>query len=190
MINGKDIVILKKANGEIKGNIKATVQPDMIFIDDANLPIEEGDNFIRELPNGLKEVYLVLDRGFYDSFGGFGAHYQCEVKKVSSRELEQPKQIIYNLYGANSRVNNSSTDQSINIVELSSDDLFDKIRNQLKSNIEDETERKELRELVNQLENSQGTGKFNEMYTKFITSAANHMSVISPFIPALSQMIL
>ncbi|USK69187.1 hypothetical protein [Peribacillus asahii] len=189
MIEGKDLVVLQKQNGETMENIKAIVQPDMIFINDSSLPIEEGDHFIRKLPNGLRETYLVLDRGFYDSGYGIKAHYQCEVQKVTTRELEQPKQVIYNLYGANSRVNNNSTDQSINIVEMSSDDLFDEIRKALKENIRNEEERRELREIVNELEVNQGTNKFNQLYTKFVTSAANHMTVISPFIPALSQML-
>lgn len=72
---------------------------------------------------------------------------------------------------------------------MSPTDLFDEIRTAFKEGISDEAELRSLREIVNEMENSQNTNTFNKAYTKFITSAANHMTLISPFIPALSQMI-
>jgi len=184
-------VQLLKQNGNIYDDINAVVQPNMIFIDDNSIPIEEGDYLIRKLAsNGLEEKYVVLDRGFYEAEFGEEAHYQCKVKKTSTLELtRQPQNVVYNLYGANARVNNHSTDQSVNIINTSSDDLFDKLRQTIKESIDDENEKMELRMLVNELEANQKTGNFNQLYTKFITSAANHMTLISPFIPALSQLI-
>lgn len=72
---------------------------------------------------------------------------------------------------------------------MSPTDLFDEIRNVLKEGISDEAELRSLREIVNEMENSQNTNSFNKTYTNFITRAANHMTLISPFIPALSQMV-
>jgi len=39
--------------------IAAFVQSEIIFINDASLPIEEGDEIERILPNGLIEIYVV-----------------------------------------------------------------------------------------------------------------------------------
>lgn len=36
------------------------------------------------------------------------------------------------------------------------------------------------------MEGNQNKNTFNQAYTKFITSAANHKTLIAPFIPALS----
>lgn len=48
-------ITLDKATGERHEDIKASVQSDIIFIDDVSLPIEESDIIIRKLPNGLVE---------------------------------------------------------------------------------------------------------------------------------------
>jgi hypothetical protein len=76
-----DTVSLVKSDEQRYDNIKALVQPEMIFIADASLPIEEGDRITRELPNGLVESYLVLDRGFYSAMPRMDAHYQVKVRK-------------------------------------------------------------------------------------------------------------
>ena len=155
-------------NTDIKSGdwIRGRVSNNYFFIEDLKTNVIEGKAF------QIKGYYLT----------------ENEYKKREEKE-EIATTIIYNLNGANSRINNNSTDQSINIVDMSPSDLFDEIRKVLKENISDEGELKSLREVVNEMENSQNTSKFNQVYTKFITSAANHMTLISPFIPALSQMI-
>ena len=77
-----DNVKLVKQNGQVIENIIANVQPKLIFIDDVKIPIEEGDHIIRKLPNGLEEIYKILDRGFYNNSGGIPAHYQIKVQKI------------------------------------------------------------------------------------------------------------
>ncbi|MEH7526760.1 hypothetical protein V7149_26395, partial [Bacillus sp. JJ1503] len=182
MISGKDVVSLHKQNGEVVKEIKSTVQPDMIFIDDPNVPIEEGDHFIRLLPNGLTEKYLVLDRGFYDSGYGFNAHYQCEVKKVTTRELEQQNQIVYNVQGNNAKININSNDNSHNIVNIAPENLFNELRKVLVEGIQDRQHRRDIIDAVDDMEESQGQSSFIQNYQKFIALAANHMVLLTPFI--------
>ena len=50
---------VKQAGQRIDG-ITANVQTRTIFLDDAALPIEEGDKLVRTLPTGLGETYGVL----------------------------------------------------------------------------------------------------------------------------------
>ena len=90
-----DRVRLVKADGKEFGEVPANVQRNMIFIDDANLPIEEGDRLIRCLPNGLDECYLVLDRGLYSAVEGMQAHYQVQVRKATAG-LDSPKETAEN----------------------------------------------------------------------------------------------
>ena len=54
----RDRVTLVKKDGSEIPDIRADVQPSMIFIDDESLPIEEGDHFARTLPNSRPESYL------------------------------------------------------------------------------------------------------------------------------------
>jgi hypothetical protein len=117
-------------------------------------------------------------------------YYLTKVEFEEKEALRQPSQsIVYNLIGANTRVNNHSTDQSINVVNTSNHELFDEIKKILNDNVADQDELHELRLLVNEMESNQNTSAFNKAYTKFITSGANHMTILSPFIPALTQMI-
>jgi len=39
------------------------------------------------------------------------------------------------------------------------------------------------------MEAAKGTSGFTQKYQNFIASAANHMTVLAPFIPALTQML-
>lgn len=93
----RDVVTLVKANGEVYEKIKAKVQPNMIFIYDETLPIEEGDKITRELSNGKLETYLVLDRGFYNKVQSIPAHYQIKVKKESTIDLEKQATMQFNI---------------------------------------------------------------------------------------------
>ncbi len=167
------------------------MQPKKIFIDDASIPVEEGDRITRELPNGLVESYLVMDRGFYDSFGGIPAHYQIEVRKESrpSTPGRSPTTVIYNLHGANSRVNIQSTDSSINVVEATPERLFDELREALKKHVSEDQARQQLLKGVALMEAKQGEAGFVESYKNFMNLAASHITVIAPFIPALAQML-
>jgi hypothetical protein len=79
----KDKVCLFKKNGEKYENIVSSVQTNLIFVLDSTLHIEEGDLFVRVLPNGLKEACEVLDRGYQSPHPAIEAHYQVKVKRVS-----------------------------------------------------------------------------------------------------------
>lgn len=181
------VSLIKDDGTEIK-DISASVQKEKVFIDDGSLPIEEGDRLLRVLPNGLKESYVVIDRGFYDKFHGISAHYQCEVQKESSQQYKQwASHVTYNLHGPNSRVNIGSTDNSYNLATTSEDELFDEIRKTLKSNITLPEQLSSLIQVVDEMEETKKSSKFISKYQKFIELSSNHMSVIGPFIPALTK---
>ena len=77
MILPDEVTLIK--NGEVvKENIPADVQPEIIFIDDHKIPLEEGDILQRTLPNGIGENYKVLDKGFLSN--NSGGEYQAKVK--------------------------------------------------------------------------------------------------------------
>lgn len=79
----KEPIVLVKATGE-EIEVKALVQPDMIFVDNGAINIEEDDVFIRTLQNGSREFYKVTDRGYYNDMGGIKAHYQAKVQKIKN----------------------------------------------------------------------------------------------------------
>ena len=186
----KDRVALIKKDGRRFEGIKASVQRDKIFTSDAKIPIEEGDTFERTLPSGVVERYTVLDAGFYERIGGIKSHYQSVVAKETRIETKrQPTHVIYNLIGPNARVNIQSIDASKNLVEIEPKELFDKLREEIQHSIADKSVSTKLLEKVGELQKTQGTTKFVEKYREFVALAANHVAILAPFIPALSQML-
>lgn len=183
------IVTIIKPDGRKFENIRANVQPTKIFIHDASLPIEEGDSISRNLPNGLNERYLVLDRGFHDTFHSIQAHYQIKVRKESAISTHQSSPIVCNLQGNNSRININSNDSSINITQVANEDLFKQIHNIIEKEIAEKETRSLYLQQLAELKQSVGSAPFLEKYQQFIATTANHMSILYPFIPALTKLL-
>jgi len=186
----QDRVTLLKKSGKRFENIMASVQKDKIFTNDKRIPIEEGDVFERKLPSGIIERYTVLDAGYYEGMGGIESHYQSIVRKETKIEPRaQPSQTVYNLIGPNSRVNIHSVDDSTNLVGIEPAELFNRLRAAMKQSVLDSELLEKLQQKVNDLEKTQGTSNFLARYQEFIALAANHMTILAPFIPALTQML-
>lgn len=182
----RDKITLVKPDGTVIEDIQANVQPNIIFIGDAKLPLEENDKIYRKLPNGLVETYIVLDRGFYSGFGG---HYQAKVKKEANIKEDRYNSIInlYNASGPNSRININSTDNSTNYLN-NTDSLFNDLKIILKNLPEKEIQERSL-QILEELDRLKRTPSYLIKYQEFVALLANHMTVIAPFIPALTQLI-
>jgi hypothetical protein len=186
MFEARDVVVLVKGNGQRFENIHANVQPTLIFISGGELPIEEDDILERKLPNGLTERYVVLDRGFWNT-GNFPAHYQCKVRKESNvRKASSQTTIIYNLYGHGSRVNIESVDNSISTIETNQEQLFEKMIEVIKKEVPNN---QLLLNAVAEMKEHAGKPTFLGKYQDFIQLAANAMTILGPFMPALSQLL-
>lgn len=152
-----DKITLIKSDSRKYEDILADVQKNKIFIDDINLPIEEGDVIIRELPNKLKERYIVIDRCLYTGHLG---HYEVEVRRESMKENEE-KYTNINFYG---NINNSQIQQNVsnssqvwgNNTEYEKKDDLEKYLNLLKENIEelklDESKSNEVNKNIKSIE--------------------------------------
>lgn len=114
-----DSVTLLKKNGNRVDGIKASVQSKKIFINRSDILIETGDLIQRKMSNGGEETYEVIDPGFHEGFEGIEAHYQMTHRKLGLPEAKAAVQsITYNISGPNARVNNHSTDNSVNTVNI------------------------------------------------------------------------
>lgn len=117
-----DNVTLMKKNGDRVEGIKASVQSKKIFINRSDILIETGDLIQRKMSNGGEETYEVIDPGFHESFGSIEAHYQMTHRKLGLPEAKAAVQsITYHISGPNARVNNHSTDNSVNTVNINPD---------------------------------------------------------------------
>jgi hypothetical protein len=95
----------------------------------------------------------------------------------------------FNLHGPHSRVNIQSHDNSVNISNQVTENVFADMRQVIQTHIENEDERTQILNSLDEMEAAKGTSGFTQKYQNFIASAADHMSVLAPFIPALTQML-
>ncbi|ARQ03251.1 hypothetical protein CAK95_28280 [Pseudorhodoplanes sinuspersici] len=115
----RDRVTLVKTDGTVvREKIQAQVSPGQIITFDADLPLEPGDHFLRSLPSGLVEDYVVDDPNFMTGIHGIPSSFQSKVRR--SREAAAPphqviQRITNHFHGDNSRVT-FGTDNSVNIV--------------------------------------------------------------------------
>jgi len=184
----KHTVTLAKRDGKRFEDVLAAVTPQRVITDRSDLPIEEGDMFERVLPNGLVERFEIVERGFHPEHHGYPAHYQCVVRKPSQApHPEGPT--VYNITGPNARVNINSTDLSANVVNISSETLFVELRKVLSDGIADHNRLSALLARVADLEAKRGKPTFLASYRAFMAAAADHMTLLAPFLPALAQLL-
>ncbi|MRM13849.1 hypothetical protein GJJ29_21915 [Enterobacter cloacae subsp. dissolvens] len=114
----RDRLTLVKTDGSRVTDLKGSVQKGKIYIMRGDISIEPGDELHREMPAGRFEEYVVVEPNFYQGVHGIPAHYQTEVKRKGNQQPQvgtvASHTTNYNFYGDNSRVNNSSIDNSNN----------------------------------------------------------------------------
>jgi len=119
----KEKVTLVKKDGTIAASdIPAVVNSGLIITTVTKFLIEVGDHFLRQLPNGLSEDYIVDDSGYHNRIGPIPPTYQVKVHR-SDAPAASPQTIINNLFGATSRVKVNSIDNSSNAVVYQTQDL-------------------------------------------------------------------
>jgi hypothetical protein len=189
-----EVVTLVKRDGRRIEKLQAAVTSAGIMTDNPSIPIEEGDTFERRLPSGVIELYEVIDAGFKPTFHTIPAHYQSKVRKRTTpdgaRRATPPHQVIYNISGDQARININSVDASTNVKNVDMKQLFTEMRAAVQRGIAPGAECNELRERMDNLESSANTPSFAQRYAEFMQLAANHVQVLGPFFPALSQLLL
>ena len=172
---GAEKAILKKQDGrEIE--ITASIQSQKIYVRDVTIPFEEGDVIIQTLPSGIKKQYKIIDTICYANSSL--AHWELTFEKMINRQDRVASSIV-NMQAEKIYLN--SIDNSVN---KQPDEetlvIFNDIRNTLQ---------KGIIEALDELIASVGSEKYPSKYAKFIQSAANHITIISPFIPFLSDLL-
>jgi len=180
----KEEITLIKKNGDKVEKIQAAIQRGKIYIGGSSLIIERGDKFLRILPNGMEETHLIEDYDFYSEMGG---HYEITVRKEGAPAPAKTNN-IYNITGPNTRFNIASQDNSTNVINVNTPELFREIRKAFSETISGR-ELDIISGKIEELEKAQGTKTFLGKYQEFIAIAANHMTLIAPFLPALTQML-
>jgi hypothetical protein len=113
--------------------------------------------------------------------------------EIDRRRLMTKKDSVpttnYYVHGENARVNVHSTDNSVNVVIQSKDEVFGALQQRIESGLSESAERRKILDALTALQESHGKPSFAQRYTDFIAAAANHIAVIVPFVPALTEML-
>ena len=113
----------------------------------------------------------------------------AKLRSMKTSKTQAPAQTNnFYLLGPNSRVNQGSTDNSVNIV--SEADLFPKLRLAIEAQISDVQAKERLLAMVDEGEKlPKRTDIYNSWFAKFLSLAADSIGVVQPFIPALAQLL-
>jgi hypothetical protein len=186
----RDMVTIRTKDGKTYADVRASVQTGKILTQRSDIPIQPGDEVVRRIPAGVDEVFVVDDPGFQAGFGGIPAFYDMRVHRADApARAPRVGTVIYNLTGPNARFNINSVDASTNVVNQAPPELFEALRVAIKSRIPAGQEQQDLLASASDLEQETGKPGFAQRYAQFMALAANHMEVLAPFIPALTQML-
>lgn len=116
------------------------------------------------------------------------SRYKAHIQSAIQTKPDQPINITYNVSGSNTRVNINSTDSSVNVINTESIKIFSDLRAVLEK-IEKKEEREKISQSIDVMEQSVGSSSFINRYQEFMAIIANHITVFSPFIPALTTLL-
>lgn len=89
--------------------------------------------------------------------------------------------------GPNSRINQASTDQSTNMSGDQS--VFGKIEDAVRKDVSDVRDRDAILGATHAMRNAPTIGDRVTAYQRLVTAAADHITVLTPFLPALTSML-
>ncbi|MDR1019539.1 MAG: hypothetical protein LBL73_02185 [Synergistaceae bacterium] len=186
------LTLIKKTNGEQIEGILAQVNNKGILTYDAPFDLDPGDILVRTRPSGTKENYRVLSPGYRPRIGRIQAHYQAKIEMIGALNTESSPSAGNILVSSdNARFNINSTDNSQNTVIHAEPDqeLFQNLVIAAEP-ILDEVIHSKVIDSINEMSQSVSDKKsLAEKYNVFISSAASHMTVFLPFIPALTKLL-
>ncbi|WP_040365917.1 hypothetical protein [Desulfuromonas acetoxidans] len=177
-----DNIKVIKADGQEVEGLKASVQSKGIYLMQSDVLIEPNDLIQRIMSNGGTETFKVIDPGFHEGVHSIPAHYQMKVQKLGIPEAEKAIQsITYNISGPNARVNNHSTDNSTNIVNVNQDvaDHLVLLREEIEKLVNASEERKDALEVVDAIQGQFESGSPSKAVIKSLVSALPHAGSIA-----------
>lgn len=183
-----DRVAIRTADGVTYPDVRASVQRNRIFTDKTDIPIRPGDQVIRQTTAGVEEVFVVDDPGFHGGIGGIPDTYQMHVHRADAVSSAHST-VAYNVTGPNTRLNINSIDVSTNVMNQAPAELFQALREAIQATGAGAADQDQLLARVTDLEQAYGKKSFARSYAEFMALAANHMEVLGPFIPALTQLL-
>ncbi|MDB5439958.1 MAG: hypothetical protein JWM33_2385 [Caulobacteraceae bacterium] len=171
--------------GILRGVVMAMFAGDTIIVEDEKADIRIGDELRRRLPNGNDDVFVVTDPRFYND-PEFGAHYQVKVRRAGTHTPHQGGNFTINVTGSNARANINSTDNSVNVVN---EGVLEDIERAIEKGVADIQSRAAMLNSVAEMRDAKDKFSFLKAYQSLMSSAGDHITVLTPFLPALTAML-
>lgn len=187
-----DNISIIKSNGQRYDGLRASVQRDKIFFENASILVEPCDLIQRNMSNGGVETFEVIDPGFVEAIMDFDAHYQMRVRKMGIPEAEKAvRSITYNISGANARVNNHSVDNSINNVTINPEvsSLIAALRSELSKLGLSSQEMAEVGEVVDEVETQLSAQTPKRTVIKSLLAALPHVETVASISASILGMV-
>lgn len=186
MLHKPKMIDVISPEGEVRCRVAAYGTGNPLVVDDVKTAdIRVGDEIRLPLPNGRDEAFTVIDPKYYDSNSIFPPHYQIQIKRKDIYEHNKGGFYNIKLHGDGSRINIGSTDNSVNISNKA--DTFSEIKKEIQKFEIDSDVKEKLLESIDGMRDAKTQEQFGSYYHRFIASAANHMTIITPFLPSLTN---
>jgi hypothetical protein len=174
-------------DGTVRGRHQAIITPAQFTIPDASAVIFVGDELRRLLPNGVEEAFEVVEPTFNDVMSDMPAFYAVKVRRKGTFQPGTGGNYTFHVTGPNARVNIGSTDGSQNVVGDHA--VFRDLQHAVRAAALPEGDRASLEEAIRSMRASAGTDEFKSAYQRFVEVAAAHITIVAPFLPALTHLL-
>ena len=181
------LTFVKSDGSAEKSDIAGVVTSGQLVTFDTSIQVLPGDRFLRHLPNGLVEEFIVDDPGYHS-----GVDEPCYVATVhrSDAAPASPATIINNIHGDNARVNVNSTDNSTNTVAKDErTQIYAQLREKL-NEIDDSQKAATIAQAIDAMEAAQDAESLKDRYLQFMAVTSDHVGVFGPLLGLLAGVVL
>lgn len=171
-------------DGSVRAEPLAVISTKKIQTEDVSIHVEPGDEIRRPLPNGSDETFLVTDVRYSDGLHTIPPSFIIEIQRKGALPHRMPHSVSVN--GPNARVT-FGHDSSVNISH--DGDVIQQAGDAIAAHVQNDEERVILMGALAELKAATEPASKASAYQKLVANAANHMTVLAPFLPALTQLL-
>ena len=175
--------------GSSRHEFKGIMSKGKITTFETSLKYEHGATIEHPIPAGGSATFTLSEISHQPQFGSIPEHMRLEVRPKSEVPPTSPVTNIYNLQGQFTGVNVGSHDASISISNVIPTEMFDKLQAALDDSVSDPAVKHALVECLSMMRSANSREQYVSAFQKFMTASATVMTIVGPFLPALSQLI-
>ncbi|CAN5520458.1 hypothetical protein BH10PLA2_BH10PLA2_01040 [soil metagenome] len=185
--DGEGDRLVKSLPHEMEKTIK-----DHLGLHSCTLNVEFGKSMLVGVMDGVRNAVLKWAIGLEEAgILGEGVSFSVDEKKKAAEAAPS----IINNYGLIHNGNNSghqnrtmvgSTDNSTNTIDI--DSTFQNLTQAVQNGVDNKAHREDLLEIIRVMRATQGTPDYKPAFQNLISYVAEYVTILTPFLPALGQM--